>query len=118
MAKQVGILLMRHLHEAVRQHRIEVADSEPCWLTADQYRERVDGGMELLPSNAYELMSYARNQSFRPTGIIVINDDGDYRDYIDESALPELDKDFALQVFHAHAHFWFIYVSRLIKFPM
>lgn len=113
MAKQVGVLLMRHLHEAVRQHRIEVADSEPRWLSAEQYRECVDGGIELLPWNAPELMTYARCQDFRPIGMIVINDEGDYSDYVDENSLPENDRDFALRVFHAHAHFWFLYVPSL-----
>lgn len=113
MAKQVGVLLMRHLHEAVRQHRIDVADSEPRWLSAEQYRQCDDGGIELLPWNAQELMTYAREQSFRPVGMIVINNDGDYRDYVDENALPESDRDFALRVFHAHAHFWFLHVPSL-----
>ena len=113
MAKQVGVLLMRHLHEAVRQRRIEVADSEPRWLSAEQYRECDDGGIELLPWSAPELMIYAREQSFQVVGIIVINDEGDYWDYVDENALPENDRDFALRVFHAHAHFWFLYVPSL-----
>jgi hypothetical protein len=113
MAKHVGILLMRHFHEAVRQHRIEVADSEPHWLTSNQYREREDGGIELLPWNAHELMTHAREQSFRPVGMIVINDEGDYWDYVDENTLPEDDRDFALRVFHTHAHFWLLYLPRL-----
>ncbi|HEX6503459.1 MAG TPA: hypothetical protein VF011_09430 [Terriglobales bacterium] len=84
----------------MRQRRIEVADSEPRWLTAEQYRECVDGGIELLPWNARELMSYARQQSLRLVGMIVINDEGDYWDYVDENSLPENDRDFALRVFH------------------
>lgn len=54
MEKRVGILLMRHLLEAVRERRIDVADSEPYWLSPEQYRERDDGGMEFLPSEARE----------------------------------------------------------------
>ena len=49
--KQVAVLLVRHLFEALRQRRIEVSDSEPHWLTPWQYRER-GGGIELVPGNA------------------------------------------------------------------
>lgn len=35
MGKRVGILLMRHLQEAVRQRRVDVADSEPYWLAPE-----------------------------------------------------------------------------------
>lgn len=107
MGKRVGILLMRHLLEAVRQRKTDVADSEPHWLTAEQYRERDDGGIELLPSEATELMTYARERSFRPIGLVVLNDQGDCRTFIDENAILECDREFALLIFHTHVYFWF-----------
>lgn len=110
MGKRVGILLMRHFLEAVRQRRIDVADSEPHWLTSDQYRELEDGRIELFPSSAPELMAHARLQSFRPVGLVVLDDDqGRCRPFIDERVIVGCDREFALLVFHAHAYFWFIH---------
>ena len=108
MGKRVGILLMRHLLEAVRQRKTDVADSEPHWLTAGQYRERDDGGIELLSSEATELMTYARERSFRPIGLVVLDDEGGCRTFVDERVIPEGDRELALKVFHTHAYFWFL----------
>jgi len=110
MGKRVAVLLVRHLSEAVRQRRVEVVDSEPYWLTPEQYRERDDGTLEMHPSDVPDLMTYARQHAFRPLGMVVINEEGDYSDFVDETALPEHDREFALQIFHTHAHYWFIYV--------
>jgi hypothetical protein len=115
MEKRVGVLLMRHLTEAVQQRKIDVADSEPHWLSSDQYRERDDGGVELLPSNAPELMTYAREKSFRPLGMVLVNDQGACRTFIDENSILECDREFALRVFHTHAYFWFVHVPSLEK---
>ena len=106
---------MRHLLEAVRQRKIDVADSEPQWLTGEQYRERDDGIMELLPSETPELMTHAREQSFRPVGMVVVSDQGDCRTFIEENAILECDREFALHVFHTHAYFWFVHVPSLEK---
>jgi hypothetical protein len=115
MAKRVGVLLMRHLTEAVRQRKIDVADSEAHWLSSDQYRERDDGTVELLPSEAPDLVTYARLQSFRPVGMVIVSDEGDCRTFIDENAILECDREFALYVFHTHAYFWFVHVPSLEK---
>ena len=109
MGKRVGILLMRHLLEAVRQQRIDVADSEPYWLTPEQYRERDDGGIEFLPSEARGFMAYVREQGFQPVGIVVLDDEGCCRTFVDECVIPEGDRELALRVFHTHAYFWFMY---------
>jgi hypothetical protein len=106
---------MRDLLEAVRRRRIDVADSEPHWLTSEQYHEREDGTIELLPSNAPELMTYAREKSFRPVGMVLLNNQGDCRTFIDENAILECDREFALHVFHVHAYFWFVHVPSLEK---
>jgi hypothetical protein len=113
--KKVAVLLMRHLLEAVRQRRIEVADSAPYWLTGEQYRERDDGTVELLPSEAPDLVTYARLQSFRPVGMVLVSDQGDCRTFIDENAILECDREFALHVFQVHAYFWFVHVPLLEK---
>ena len=109
MGKRVGILLMRHLLEAVRQRRVEVADSEPYWLAPEQYREHGDGGMEFLPSEAREFMAYVREQSFCPVGIVVLDEEGGCRTFVDERVIPEGDREVALRVFHTHAYFWFVH---------
>ena len=115
MGKRVGVLLMRHLLEAVRQRKTDVADSEPHWLTTEQYRERDDGGIELLPSEAPELMTYTRQQSFRPVGMVVVDAQGGSRTFIDENAILGCDREVALQIFHTHAYFWFVHVPSLEK---
>jgi hypothetical protein len=38
----------------------------PYWLTSRQYRERDDGTIEVIPSEATDLITYARLQSFQP----------------------------------------------------
>jgi len=70
--KRVAVLLVGHLLEALRQRRIEVADSEPHWLASSQYRHR-DGGIELLPANAGDLMAYASERSFLPLGLVIVD---------------------------------------------
>ena len=115
MEKKVAVLLMRHLLEAVRQGRVEVADSEPYWLTSQQYRERQDGTIELLPSETPELITHAREQSFRPVGIVVLDDQGGCRTFVDENSLPREDRELALRIFHTHAYFWFVHVPLLEK---
>jgi hypothetical protein len=45
--------------------RIEAADTEPYWLTSDQYHEH-DGGFQLLPAMAGDMIISA--QSFAPSG--------------------------------------------------
>lgn len=113
MAKRVGILLMRNLPQAVRQRKIEVADSEPYWLSPEQYRERHDGGMEFLPSEAREFMAYVSERSFQPVGLVVLNGQGDCRTFVDENAILECDREFALRVFHVHCYFWFLHVPTI-----
>lgn len=109
MDKRVGILLMRHLLEAVRRRCIDFADSEPYWLTSEQYRELPDGRIELFPSAAPELMRYAREQSFQPVGLVVVDEQrGGCRPFIDDNAIVGCDREFALLVFHTHAYFWFV----------
>jgi hypothetical protein len=104
---------MRHLLEAVRQRKIDMADSEPHWLTSEQYHEHQDGTLELLPSEAPELMAHAREQRFRPVGMVVLDDQGGCRTLVDENAILECDRDFALHVFHVHAYFWFVHIPSL-----
>ena len=106
---------MRHLLEAVRQRKIDMVDSEPHWLSSDQYRERPDGGYELLPFKADELMTYAQVRSFQPVGIVVLDDEGSCRTFVDERVFPEDDRELALKVFHTHAYFWFVHVPSLEK---
>ncbi|SRR5258706_14546832 len=115
MGKRVGTLMMRHLLEAVRQRRVDVADSEAHWLTSEQYHEREDGGIELIPARAHELMTYAQDQSFQPVGMVVLEDEGRCRTFVDERVIPEGDRELALRVFHTHAYFWFVHVPLLEK---
>lgn len=115
MGKRVGVLLMRHLLEAVRQRRVDFADSEPYWVTSEQYRELEDGRIEFSPSRAPDLMAHARQQSFRPVGLVVIDDQGGCRPFVDENAILGCDRQFALLVFHTHAYFWFIHIPALSK---
>jgi hypothetical protein len=112
MSKRVAVLLVRNLSEALRQRRIEVAESEPYWLRPEQYNER-DGGVELLPAMADDLMAYARRNDLRPMGVVILNESGDYFDYINDGPISPIDREFAIKLFQVHAHFWFCYVPWL-----
>jgi hypothetical protein len=105
MAKRVAVLLVRNLSEALHERRIEMADSELHWLIPEQCEEG-DGGVQLFPSRAPELMQYARQNNFRPLGIVILAENGDFSDFINDDAIPAEDLDFAKHLFHAHALFW------------
>jgi hypothetical protein len=103
---RAAVLLVRHLFEALGQRRIEIADSEPHWLAPSQYCRR-GGGVELLPANATDLMTYASERSFLPLGIVIVNEGGDYWEYFNDDPSAAQDREFALRLFLTHAHFWF-----------
>jgi hypothetical protein len=112
MSKRVAILLVGNLCEALQQRSIETADSEPYWLRPEQYSER-DGGVELLPAMADDLIDYAKRNDLHPLGIVIMNERGDYFDYINDDPIPLTDREFAKRLFQVHAHFWFCYVPWL-----
>jgi len=105
MAKRVAVLLVRNLSEALHERRIEIADSELHWLTPEQCEEG-DGGIQLFPSRAPELMQYARQNNFRPLGIVILAENGDFSDFMNDDAISAEDLDFAKHLFHVHALFW------------
>jgi len=105
MAKRVAVLLVRNLSEALHQRRIEIADSELHWLFPEQCEE-ADGGIQLFPSRAPNLMQYARRNNFRPLGIVILAENGDFSDFMNDDAIPVGDLDFAKHLFHLHALFW------------
>jgi hypothetical protein len=105
---RVAVLLVRNLSEALHERRIETADSELHWLTPKQCEER-DGGMQLFLSRAPKLMQYARQNNFRPLGIVILAENGDFSDFMNEDAIPPEDLDFAKHLFHIHALFWCFY---------
>jgi hypothetical protein len=105
MAKHVAVLLVRNLSEALHERRIEIADSELHWLIPEQCEEG-EGGIQLFPSRAPELMQYARQNNFRPLGIIILAENGDFSDFMNEDAIATEDLDFAKHLFHVHALFW------------
>jgi hypothetical protein len=105
MAKRAALLLVRNLSEALQERRIEIADSELHWLIPGQCEEG-DGGVQLFPSRAPELMQYARQNNFRPFGIVILAENGDFSDFMNDDAIPAEDLDFAKHLFHLHALFW------------
>ena len=105
MATRVAVLLVRNLSEALHERRIDIADSELHWLMPAQCEER-DGGVQLFPSRAPELMQYARENNFRPLGVVVLAENGDFSDFMNEDAIATEDLDFAKHLFHVHAMFW------------
>ena len=105
MAKRVAVLLVRNLSEALHERRIEIADSELHWLVPGQCEEG-DGGVQLFPSRAPELMQYARQNNFRPFGIVILAENGDFSDFMNDDGIPAEDLDFAKHLFHLHALFW------------
>jgi hypothetical protein len=105
MAKRVTVLLVRKLSDALRERRIETADSELHWLTPGQCEES-DGGIQLFPSRALELTQYAQENNFRPLGVVVLAENGDFSDLMNEDAIATEDLDFAKHLFHVHALFW------------
>ena len=51
IAKRVAVLLIRNLSDALRERRIETADSELHWLMLGQCEES-EGGIQLFPSRS------------------------------------------------------------------
>lgn len=109
MPNRVAVLLVGNFSEALRQRRVRLANSEPYWLTSEQYAER-DGGVYLLPAQAPELVDYARKNSMRPLGVIVVAETGDYSEFMNEDAIAPQDMDFAKRLFESHAHYWFCFL--------
>ena len=105
MARRVAVLLVRNLSDALRERRIDIADSELHWLIPGQCEE-ADGGIQLFPSRAPKLMQYARRNNFRPLGIVILAENGDFSDFMNDDAIPVVDLDFAKHLFHLHALFW------------
>jgi len=105
IAKRVAVLLIRNLSDALRERRIETADSELHWLMLGQCEES-EGGIQLFPSRSLELMQYARENNFRPLGVVVLAENGDFSDFMNEDAIATEDLDFAKHLFHVHALFW------------
>jgi hypothetical protein len=60
----------------------------------------------LNPSRAPELMQYARQKNFRPLGIVMLAENGDFFKFMNEDAIPAEHLDFAKHSFHVHALFW------------
>ena len=115
MSKQVAILLIRDLSKALLRRRIQDIESEPYLLSPGQYFEH-DGGVQLLPDKAGDMIDYAKCNHLRPIGVIVVNDDGRYLDFFNEDAfIAPSDRKFAKKMFRAHAHFWFCEVPWLIR---
>src|SRR5258706_15987854 len=98
MSKRVAVLLVRNFSEALRERRIQAADSEPYWLTPEQYAER-DGGVQLFPLRGNNLMDYARKNSLRLLGIIILAENGDYSDFMNDEGIALQDQDFARKLF-------------------
>jgi len=105
MTTRVAVLLVRNLSEALHERRIEIADSELHWLIPGQCEEG-DGGVQLFPSRAPELMQYAQKNNFRPLGIVILAENGDFSDFMNEDAIATENLDFAKRLFHVHALFW------------
>src|SRR5947209_166021 len=101
--------MVSNLPEALRQRSIQAAASEPYWLRPDQYHER-GGGVELLPGLGGDMIAYCKQEDLHPLGIVILHENGDYFDYINDDAIPSTDREFARQLFEAHAHFWFCLV--------
>jgi hypothetical protein len=110
--KRVAVLLIRNLSEALRQRSIEAAGSEPYWLRPGQYQEH-DGGVAVIPAMASDLIAYATSNHLRLLGLVIVNEDGDYHEYFNQEPLSPADREFALRLFQAHAHFWFCEVPAM-----
>ena len=105
--RKVAVLLVRHLCKAMLRRSIGAAETEPYWLTSEQYQQR-DGGIELLPAMAGDMVAYAARNHLRPLGVVVVNDDGQYFDYFNEDLIiSPIDREFVRRLFESHAHFWF-----------
>ena len=114
MSKRVAILLIRHLSKALLRRRIQDVDSEPYWLGPGQYIER-DGGVELFPAEADDMMAYAKHNHLRPLGVVVVNENGEYFDFFnDDAVISPIDREFAEKLFRAHAQFWFYEISWMV----
>src|ERR1700756_621351 len=84
---ELAVLLVRNLSEALHGRRIEIADSELHWLVPGQYEEG-DWGIRFFPSRAPELIQYARQNNFRPLGIVILAENGDFSDFMNDNAIP------------------------------
>jgi hypothetical protein len=82
---KVAVLLIRDLSKALLRRRIQDVESEPYWLSPGQYFEH-NGGVQLLPDKAGDMINYAECNHLRPIGVVVVNDDGRYIDFFNEDA--------------------------------
>jgi hypothetical protein len=111
MRDRVAVLLVRNLSQALQERRIETADSELFWLSPEQYMKE-NRGIQFFPSHAIDLMRYARENSFRPLGIAMLAENGDFTDFMNEDAIAPEDLEFAKHLFHVHTVFWcFVFPS-------
>ena len=115
MGRQVAILLVRELSKVLLRRRIQDVQSEPYFLAPEQYCE-CDGGVQLSPEGANDMIDYSRRNHLRPLGVVVLREDGHFVGYFNQDAvLSPLDRQFAKKLFHAHVHFWFREIPWLVS---
>jgi hypothetical protein len=111
---KVAVLLVRSITGALLRRRIDAVDSEPYWLSPEQYEER-DGGVQVIPGRTGDMIEYAKRNQLHPLGIVMVNEVGEYVEYFNPGLIliSPRDLDFAEKLFRAHAHHWFCYVPWL-----
>lgn len=75
--KRVAILLFGNLSEALRQRSTRAATSKPYWVEPGQFHE-FDGGVELIPAMAGDVLTYANRNDLRPLGFVIVKGRGEY----------------------------------------
>jgi hypothetical protein len=115
ISDRVAVLLVRHLTKAVLRRRMGAAQTEPYWLSAGQYKE-TDLGIQVLPDKAADLIAYAERNQLRPLGMVIVADNGGYREFFNEDVyISPIDGQFVKELFRAHAHFWFCEIPQLMR---
>jgi hypothetical protein len=111
---KVAVLLVRSITRALLRRRIDAVDSEPYWLGSEQYEER-DGGVQLIPARAGDMIDYAKRNQLHPLGIVVVNEAGEYSEYFNPGLIliSPIDREFAEKLFQFHTHYWFCYIPWL-----
>src|SRR5580704_8980547 len=99
----VAVLLVRSITTALLRRRIDAVDSEPYWLSPEQYEER-DGDVQLIPARTGDMIDYAKRNQLHPLGIVVVNEVGEYVECFNPGLIliSPNDRDFAEKLFKAH----------------
>jgi hypothetical protein len=109
MRKRVGVVLMTNLADALRHDELVTANSELYWFGEDQYVEHA-GGVRLLPGNSGRLTANAKTNDLHPLGVVIVDENGDWYDFLIEKAIALRYREVARRLLRKHLQFWLCFI--------